>query len=983
MNAQTPTVNTKQFLDAVFHAINSEAELAVTVSTYVPPGKTEPVFPGRPASQLRRNQTHYSSALYSAAALFKNEHGQERVARYDEHWTGLAVVVLDDVGEYKPEKEGANGAKIPAYTVKIPSLPPSFIVETKPGSQQWGYILEHPVRDEVEARIILESIKAAGFSDMGASTQLGRIFRLPNSKPDGREHRAKLVDWHPERRFDAATLLSRLGIDAVKVSQSACTAPYAAPPFTFDQNVVQMFDPLNDDLTLGVGSNKFSWLAPLSSDKRREAVEDALKHLSGGTYDDWSKVGMELSTLTEEWAKDVFDAWSTVQPGYSDGMDAENDGLWRGFVERWEKHLDGTRRLRKVSTISNLMERAQENGWDFSAHLTGVVEAADAVVDNECSPGMALGASLPGLPSGYTYKDGSIWLLKEPKEEGGEPEKRWVCDWFAVIGTTCVSSSESDPDAGVLLSIKGPDGRTREVDLPQECLHSPPKLAQIISKQGIAYASPDMLAKLLRQWKRPMVVETLRKVGWSGSKRAAFLLPSGEVVGKQGAIRPHRVLRNSLEIRDGASGTLDKWRVKIAALCSGNPVALFGVSFAFAGPLLQVMDLDGGGIHFSRQTTGGKTTVARLMSSVWGGDRFMRKWRATDNALENMAAARNDCLLVLDDMSQANPDMISKVIYMLADGSGKERMRQDSSAQDTIEWRCAWVSTGEKPVCDYIKEGKRKAELTGGQNARLVNIPIAEDELGAFPDLNGFASPTDLGNEVKRRVLHYHGTAGPEFVRYLLKMDAQRKLENAVSELRKRFMAAMRKHLGVVISGEMERSMVLFVVGAIAGEMATRAGITGWKTGDALNAAAKLCKDWLELRGDGGSTDDAVALARLRRCLMTKQNQFEEWRRDEQGELYQKTPPVILRERLGWFIETPDGEPDEYWFASGMLGEELSSTDKTAAKRLSDAGALIADVDAKTGKRHLKRKISMKINKERARLYCVSSAVLRGAEDDQ
>ncbi len=983
MNAQTPTVNTKQFLDAVFHTINSETELVAAASTYVPPGEVKPVFPGWPASVIRGNHTHYSSALYSKKALFKNEYGQERVARYDEHWTGLAVVVLDDVGEYKPEQDGGNGKIIPSYTVKTPSLEPSFKVETKPGSQQWGYILEQPVRDELEARNILESIKAAGYSDMGASTQLGRIFRQPNSKPEGKEHRAFLAEWRPERRFEAATLLSRLGIDSVTVSQSDCTAPYKDAPITVDQAVAQMFGSPNNDLSAGMGTNTFSWLTPLNSEERRTVVEDALKHLLGGSYDEWSKVGMEMSTLTEEWAKDVFDAWSIDQPGYDNGMEAENDGLWRGFVERWEKHLDGTRRLRKVSTINNLLERAQENGWDFSAHLPGVIEAADAVVDNECPPGMTLGASLPGLPSGYIYKDGSIWLLKEPKDDGGEPDKKWVCDWFAVVGTTCVSSSENDPDAGVLLSIKGPDGRTREVDLPQECLHSPPKLAQVISKQGIDYASPEMLARLLRQWKRPMVVETVRKVGWSDSKRAAFLLPSGDVVGKKGATRPHRALRNSLEIRDGASGTLGDWRANIAALCSGNPVAVFGVSFAFAGPLLQVMDLDGGGIHFSRQTTGGKTTVARLMSSVWGGDRFMRKWRATDNALENMAAARNDCLLALDDMSQANRDIISNVIYMLADGSGKERMRQDSSAQDTIEWRCAWVSTGEKPVGDYIKEGKRKAELTGGQNTRLINIPIAEDERGAFPELNGFASPTDLGNEVKRRVLHYHGTAGPEFVRYLLKLDAQRKLENATSELRKRFMEAMRKHLGVVISGEMERSMVLFVVGAIAGEMATRAGITGWKTGDAVNAAATLCKDWLELRGEGGSTDEAVALARLRRCLMTKQHQFEEWRRDDQGELHRINPQVVLRERLGWFVETPDGEPDEYWFATEMLGEELSSTDKSAAKRLSDAGVLIADVDAKTGKRHLKRKISMKISKERARLYCVSSVVLRGAENDQ
>jgi uncharacterized protein (DUF927 family) len=51
----------------------------------------------------------------------------------------------------------------------------------------------------------------------------------------------------------------------------------------------------------------------------------------------------------------------------------------------------------------------------------------------------------------------------------------------------------------------------------------------------------------------------------------------------------------------------------------------------------------------------------------------VRSWRSTDNALESIAAAHSDGLLVLDEIGMCDPRIICETVYMLGNGSGKAR----------------------------------------------------------------------------------------------------------------------------------------------------------------------------------------------------------------------------------------------------------------------------------------------------------------------
>jgi hypothetical protein len=75
------------------------------------------------------------------------------------------VMVLDDVGSDKAPN--------------VPSLTPTWKIETSPNSFQWGYVFsEQPSKAEFSAAI--KAISAAGYTDPGACNAV-RNFRIPGS----------------------------------------------------------------------------------------------------------------------------------------------------------------------------------------------------------------------------------------------------------------------------------------------------------------------------------------------------------------------------------------------------------------------------------------------------------------------------------------------------------------------------------------------------------------------------------------------------------------------------------------------------------------------------------------------------------------------------------------------------------------------------------------------------------------------------------
>jgi len=147
---------------------------------------------------------------YFTISVFKpDEHGVAR--RRKALYLRTPCIVLDDVKE-KLDVEQAS---------KLPE--PSWILETSPGSEQWGYILDTPCEDRGRVENLLDGLVANGLAPDGRDPGMKgvtRYVRLPggyNTKRskmvDGQPFKCVMKKWQPFCRSTMEQLAAPFAVD--------------------------------------------------------------------------------------------------------------------------------------------------------------------------------------------------------------------------------------------------------------------------------------------------------------------------------------------------------------------------------------------------------------------------------------------------------------------------------------------------------------------------------------------------------------------------------------------------------------------------------------------------------------------------------------------------------------------------------------------------------------------------------------------------
>ncbi len=472
--------------------------------------------------------------------------------------------------------------------------------------------------------------------------------------------------------------------------------------------------------------------------------------------------------------------------------------------------------------------------------------------------------------------------------------------------------------------------------------------------------SRDLLAAYLQAITPQRTMLAVLQTGWAGGDFKAFALPdavlgpraNGVTFQAQGLHADEYAMR----------GTLPGWCDAIAAPAVGNPVLVLGLCAAFAGPVLALVGVESGGIHLIGDSSTGKTTALQAACSVWGGESYRRSWRATANGLEASASLFNDCLLALDEISECDPRDVGNVVYMLGNGRGKARASRTGSARTVACWRSSVLSTGERSIATSMMEGGQRVKA--GQSVRLLDIPV-ERTHGAWDVLHGHASGPAFSDAIKRASRQQYGTAGRAFLE---------KLTRDTSGMVERLEAIKVQLLqGVGASdGQPARAAARLAVLALAGELATAYGITGWQDGEATSAAGVGFAAWLAQRGDvtGNAEQDQVVQAVLGFIDRHGDSRFS----DAAG-AYDDRQQAMVRDRAGWWRSTDDGM--EYLFTAGGLREALKGFDfNRALCVLQSMGAMAAP--GSSGKSSK----TEKIHGRGVRVYAVQPDKLRGGKGD-
>nr|DAN36939.1 MAG TPA: Superfamily II helicase [Bacteriophage sp.] len=334
------------------------------------------------------------------------------------------------------------------------------------------------------------------------------------------------------------------------------------------------------------------------------------------------------------------------------------------------------------------------------------------------------------------------------------------------------------------------------------------------------------------------------RAGWNGE---AYILAGGEAINADGT----NILYNGdTSQKDGYTekGSLKEWQEQAARYAENNSRLCLALGLSMAAPFLALLNEEGGGFHLAGDSSKGKTTAARLALSVWGDPETTKgNWDTTPLGLQNLALARNDGLLVLDEIGQtADPRKIPQMVYSVINGVSKTQGAKDGGNRRQKTWRNLILSTGEINPESLIGGS---AQWKAGNHVRLPDIQ-AEARYGIYDTLHGFTDGAKLSEHINQATAKQRGTAGRALIRQILK-DGKEAASQAVEARRAQFLETLPP-----MGGQARRIARRFALLAAVLEYA--APITGMRQG-AGEAGVKQCfNEWLEENGTGNREDRQI-----------------------------------------------------------------------------------------------------------------------------
>ncbi len=320
-----------------------------------------------------------------------------------------------------------------------------------------------------------------------------------------------------------------------------------------------------------------------------------------------------------------------------------------------------------------------------------------------------------------TYKINDFgWIEYKSGKKDEDPIP--VCKAFEVLGQT---RTKDGLGWGLLIEFADPEGRVHRDTISESDLHDSKGLRKRLADQGLKIAvGSTKFDPLIQRLEPKELVLLVSKPGWIDAKR--FVAPDGEVYGANGGETV--ILENKLPNQRAGTleGQQDAWDISFQY---GDAHHFIGCLAGVAGSLVEYADLDMTPIvTLSGSSSSGKTTAMALGASAFGcpdikKPGLIHTLRGTDNAIEYLAARSNGTYLGLDETAHLDPGSLEKLIFMVASGRGKHRMKADSSERAAKEWATFAMVSSEQALGDLVERTGRSARV--GFAARVADLDVS------------------------------------------------------------------------------------------------------------------------------------------------------------------------------------------------------------------------------------------------------------------
>ena len=533
--------------------------------------------------------------------------------------------------------------------------------------------------------------------------------------------------------------------------------------------------------------------------------------------------------------------------------------------------------------------------------------------------------------------------------------KAFICSPIEVIAKTRDTSSGT---WGRLLQWRDDDSELHTWSMPLALLQGDAReYRKELASQGLNITTNPKQRSYLDTYiqnypihKRALCVDRL---GWH---EAQYILPDG-AIGSDGKQLIVYQAAHAINSTIAQQGTLEQWRDELCKKLAEQSRFVFSIACAFAGQLLALLDDDGGGFHLLGSSSMGKSLSLKLAASVWGKpDSYTKTWRSTDNALEGTASEHNDSFLPLDEISECDPKVVGKAVYMLANGQGKGRSTTTGHNRIAKTWRIIFLSNGEESLQNFMAQAGQKTNA--GIEVRVAHIDAdAGKGLKTFDSLVLADTAAAQADKIKELSQAYYGVAGIAWLEHIT-ID-----KVATTATAKQFVSDFMSNYSD-LAPQAHRVGRRFAIVAAAGEMATLAGITGWQAGQATAAVMTCLDNWLDNYGRDGEHEQRQIIEHIKAFI------------EQHGSSRFQPCHIHMHQDFETKITNRAGyhnyDTGEYYFSTSTFDEVCSPFNKSKVLQVLDEAGLmnVTESDRRTCR------VSLPFKKNRTRVYAIKNEIL-------
>jgi putative DNA primase/helicase len=556
--------------------------------------------------------------------------------------------------------------------------------------------------------------------------------------------------------------------------------------------------------------------------------------------------------------------------------------------------------------------------------------------------------------------------LREAKQKKGKKEytcikgKGLFCN-DKLISESCIKVESltrtlESTEWSKRIKFENMDGKTRTIDIPCRTIVETKETLRILADAGFSMSCDRRgLAEYLVSAEPSERIILIKKIGWINNatrETKEYICPSFTVAS---SCSGYSLASGINDYGFAKKGTLEEWQANICKHCEGNSILTFALCVGLSGPLLKFFPTIGTTIiNLVGRSSIGKTSVLSAVASLWGSRKFLQQWRTTSNALESVAESHNDCLLILDELSQAPGKDIGNIVYMLGNEKGKSRLTVDAGIRKSKEWRLSILSSGEVGISDKINEGGERTKA--GQLMRCIDIDAqVSDEFGVYDCLHNFNDGAELSNLLKEKSVEYYGTAAEEFIKMLVQ---ENDLQTTLSDLYKQTKRGiMEKFRLAEADGQVIRAVETFALILTTGILASSdyyGILTHNISGIEMSVYAVFVR-WLSDRGGKKSMEEQETVNFVRDFLLQNEDRLQPI-----GESGKSEDERLRNNRLGFIEKSESGVI--YYIIPKSFKEEICKgrNIRTVRKFLKKDNILqMESVEYKEGYRERDKRISI------------------------